>query len=83
MKGRIPSICREAISNPITQRVNMYLMTSQMVKDFYTDLLLKKCVENAVTVIAGDGPKLSYAQGCCQSCINCHETIAASAESTS
>jgi hypothetical protein len=27
----------------------------------------KKCVENAVTVSAGDGPKLSYAQGCRQS----------------
>jgi hypothetical protein len=30
----------------------------------------KKCVEKAVTVRASDGPKLSYVQGCCQSCIN-------------
>jgi hypothetical protein len=43
----------------------------------------KKCVENNVTVSAGDGPKLSYAQGCCQTCIYCHETSAASAESMS
>jgi hypothetical protein len=39
MKGGIPNIFREVRSKPITQRVNMYLMTSQMVKEFYTELL--------------------------------------------
>jgi hypothetical protein len=39
----------------------------------------KKCVENAVTVSVGDGPR----QGCFQSCSNCHETCVASSESMS
>jgi hypothetical protein len=43
----------------------------------------KQIVENAVTAIAGDGPTLSYAQGCCQSCSDCHETSAVSEESMS
>jgi hypothetical protein len=43
----------------------------------------KKCVQNTVTVSVGDGTKLNYAQGCCQSFIKCHETSAASEESMS
>jgi hypothetical protein len=39
-----------------------------------------KNVEHAATVSADDGPKLSYAQVCCQSCSSCHETSAASEE---